>query len=413
MTKRSNVTVEDLRAMFSEKNCSMLPDQEYISKTMKLYYICNIHPDYGSQEIMFRYLSTTKKQNICTKCKNEILYSSFQERGYELLEGQSHLGFNPVLFFRCHKHSDKGILKITWNNFLHGQGGCKYCGYERTRNALGNNFTHDFLKEEFLKRGFIYLDGQAYESARKKLKYICKNHPELGIQEISWSNFKNAVHKGCRGCGNESQTIKKRKYTIEDARIILSNEGYQLLTEDVIVNTYTLLKCICNNGHEIEVSMSNFERGQRCNTCFRENNFGSNHTNWKGGLTDISQHLRGIISDWKANSLKKCGYKCSVTQLSGNLEIHHLVPFNEIVKETLSELGLPIYKLIGEYTHDELVAVENKFRDIHNEKYPLGVCLIPNIHKLYHHIYGYKNTPEQFIDFKIKYHNGDFDSLIK
>ncbi|MBO3356264.1 hypothetical protein [Clostridium perfringens] len=76
---------------------------------------------------------------------------------------------------------------------------------------------------------------------------------------------------------------------------------------------------------------------------FREKN-----GRWLGGITDISQALRETIVEWKKDSMKKCNYKCV---LSGEKfdNIHHLYPFNLIIKETFSDLNLKIQKSLSCY----------------------------------------------------------------
>jgi hypothetical protein len=68
---------------------------------------------------------------------------------------------------------------------------------------------------------------------------------------------------------------------------------------------------------------------------------------------------------------------------------------------------------IGQYSEDELELLSSECIKLHYE-YGLGVCLIEDIHKLYHKIYKYgNNIPEQFEEFKINFYNGVYDKNLK
>ena len=128
--------------------------------------------------------------------------------------------------------------------------------------------------------------------------------------------------------------------------------------------------------------------------------------NWHGGITELNQHLRNLITPWITDSMKQCNFKCV---LSGdkNWQVHHLKGFNIIVKQTLEELNLPIKPIIGDYTQQEMINIETRCLQLHYEL--LGVCLEKSLHTLFHCNYGYgENTPEQFEEFKTRYLSGEF-----
>ena len=110
---------------------------------------------------------------------------------------------------------------------------------------------------------------------------------------------------------------------------------------------------------------------------------------------DLSHYLRCHNSTWKTESIKACNYRCVI---SGERfgEIHHLVSFNSILSETLSNYNIKLKDSFSEYTFPELVDISSKFEGTQN-KYPLGVCLKKELHREFHNQYGYGgNTPEQF-----------------
>lgn len=133
---------------------------------------------------------------------------------------------------------------------------------------------------------------------------------------------------------------------------------------------------------------------------------------WKGGISELSVHLRRFIKPWKDESMRACGYKCVIT--NGEFDnVHHLYNFSYIFEETMRLTDLPIYEQINEYTEHEIELIENTCLQIHFNL-GLGVCLRKDIHKLFHDLYGYSNnTPTQFEEFKLRYRLGEFVDLLE
>lgn len=150
-------------------------------------------------------------------------------------------------------------------------------------------------------------------------------------------------------------------------------------------------------------------RGEN-NPMFGSSRTGSENPNWQGGVSELYAHLRRNLTEWKADSAKNCNYRCVLTNDRFE-DIHHLYSFHTIVEEAMSEVGLPIYEEVGLYTDSELQKITEKCKEVHN-RYPLGICLKGNIHKLFHSLYGYSNnTPEQFEEFKNRYQSGEFEDM--
>jgi len=150
---------------------------------------------------------------------------------------------------------------------------------------------------------------------------------------------------------------------------------------------------------------------RRCIYCHLENNHGSDSKHWNGGSSSLHPYLREFINEWKKDSMANSDYKCVITGDKFDA-IHHVYSFNKILKEILRECKLPIYKEISMYTEEELNLLKETNINVHN-KYPLGVCLRKDIHKLYHRLYGNNNTLEQFEEFRIRYNIGEFKDIIK
>lgn len=119
---------------------------------------------------------------------------------------------------------------------------------------------------------------------------------------------------------------------------------------------------------------------------------------------DINDYIRHNNTDWKRRSMEYCNYKCILTG-SSNFEIHHIYSFNLILKEAMQD-NKWIDKDIKDYDEFELKNILNIFNE-YQDKYPLGICISKNIHKLFHSIYGNRcNTIEQWDEFEQNYKNG-------
>jgi hypothetical protein len=133
---------------------------------------------------------------------------------------------------------------------------------------------------------------------------------------------------------------------------------------------------------------------------------------WKGGITDLYQELRSDTKDWQTNSMDFCKYKCIVTDKSFD-EIHHLIPFKDIMKETFNILNLDMRKNMSKYKQDDVDSIKETLKILHIS-YGYGICLRKDIHKLFHDNYGYfNNTPYQFLDFVYRLDVGEFDKWLK
>jgi hypothetical protein len=122
------------------------------------------------------------------------------------------------------------------------------------------------------------------------------------------------------------------------------------------------------------------------------------------GYYYLRQYISGKNSDWRKRSISASNGKCAV---SGNKfdDVHHLYGANLIIVEALKNLGITQKEDARDYSDEELNKILKEFLRLQNN-YPLGVCLSSDVHKEFHSIYGFgNNTPEQFKEFKQKYHN--------
>lgn len=123
----------------------------------------------------------------------------------------------------------------------------------------------------------------------------------------------------------EEEYVNKRRSTTEIAR-------YFNCKNDVI------LKRLKRHGLPVRKDSSYYTVEERKEKFGRR---GSEHHNWKGGITDLSILIRNNIYHVVRERFKMDGFKC--TECGGGehfLHAHHIVPFSEIVDDIRKENGL-------------------------------------------------------------------------
>jgi len=165
-----------------------------------------------------------------------------------------------------------------------------------------------------------------------------------------------------------------------------------------------------SQSKEIKDKVKNtFIKNYGVNNIFMSKNFiktitGENHYAWKGGLTPLSNYLRGKSFEWKQESLKIHNYTCFVAGIRGvALDIHHAYNFKNIFDETIEELNVDIKPKIVDYTCDELNLIVETFLLKQNE-YGYGYPMTKEAHIEFHKMYGsYNNNLDQLLEFKDLY----------
>lgn len=137
------------------------------------------------------------------KPKWEDIVSLFDKYGYILLSTE-YIDAKSKLEYICPCHQDKGSQFVRYNNLKHGFG-CKYCGQDRT--ASSKRLTFDEVKMIFDRHDMILLD-QEYKNTSIPMKYICKHHPEVGIQYMTTSNAYKEYCPYCNVIRGEEIIIK-------------------------------------------------------------------------------------------------------------------------------------------------------------------------------------------------------------
>ena len=156
--------------------------------------------------------------NNAQKPKWNDVVELFNKYGYILLS-KEYISAKTKLEYICPLHQNYGSQHVTYNNLKQGFG-CKYCGMERTANSKRLSFNE--VKKIFEKHDMILLD-QEYKNANIPLQYICKHHPEFGVQCMALSN---AYKQHCPHCNTIKGEDKISQYLLSHNIQFVSHKSY-------------------------------------------------------------------------------------------------------------------------------------------------------------------------------------------
>lgn len=371
--------------------------EHYISKG----YLFTKHGDYFEVNINdLAPNSQTVVEVLCDYCKKTIMNKSYGE----YLNNHKKGNLNKDCCKKCSPIKQKEI-SLLQNGYEH------HSSQQYHRNYFSELKREPFENVEklFLEKNLILLSKKEdYKNRDSLLKYICLKHEEKGMQETCYGNLKRGC--ACVYCKNE-KIGNALRFNIDTVIESFENKGLQLLDFEY-ENASQKLRYICSKHPNIiqEATLALVRVAKYvCPFCAIENSKYKNNPRWNG-LNNLKYYLRGCINDWKSKSLQLYNYKCAITEEKRKLEIHHLHPFIEIVKETLEITKLPLYEKVDDYTFDELVLLRNTCIDLH-EKYGPGIPIKQKIHKFFHKTYGFfNNNIEQFLEFVENNYNKNFIS---
>lgn len=368
-----------------------------------------------------RPLNTLKENSECPECKKIKTYANkrtSKEEIIDLVESSGfdfigfigeYRGYNSKIQYKCEKGH---ITDKTFPSFKKKQS-CKICDKSNHKKLGPRNypdpkrFSYDFVKG-FIEDQNCQLLSSEYKGCDDLLdvKFDCGH-----TAKISFYSFKKG-HR-CDKCAHE-KTIASITRNVDDVyKVLVDNkltflnfpDGYKNGNSKII---YSCDACGTINNRRVQYLFRDIKFF--CKKCYRKSQSiaqrGSNSTNWQGGITPITFYVRRFIRDWQIESGKSNNFKCVITNKPMEV-IHHLYPFNKILKETIKKYSIKLKDTIGEYTFEELDFIVEKFLEIH-DSFGLGVPLTKAVHKKFHKLFGNRDfTPEQFEQFKQKIASGE------
>jgi hypothetical protein len=304
-------TIEFIRAKVAERGYKLL-STEYKGAYDKLIMEC---PEGHTIKLAW---SKFKKGRCCKYCnKSRVWFKDivelFKKEGYEVLTKESEYisSKKTKLKFKC----DKGHFgKISLAHWKKGSR-CKICYLEK------RTFQFDYVKNEIEKSGYKVLsDESTYNNSRTKLKLECnKGH----IVYISWNSWKTKTR--CKKCSLKKRDAKARlKY--EFIKKEFEKRDCKLLSK-TYVNAFGKLDYICDRGHICSTRWNDFQQYYGCIYCAIEDNKGTGHWNWKGGIS-CEPYCQDWTKEYKEIIKQRDGYRClnpyCNSKNPGDLTVHHI-----------------------------------------------------------------------------------------
>jgi hypothetical protein len=182
----------------------------------------------------------------------EFVRSEFEKEGYKLVT-KIYKNSKQKLELVCPRGH---TWSVSWNHWGSLGSRCIYCYDEDTI------LTIEYIRSEFEREGYTLLTT-VYENNRQKLDYICPNGYK---HQITWGHWDTSKARcPCHDCNLIGNNIK---YTLEQAGQEFKKVGYTLLVDEYI-NSKIKMKCKCNRGHIVYMSLYAIMHGHKCQICVK------------------------------------------------------------------------------------------------------------------------------------------------
>ena len=186
------------------------------------------------------------------------------------------------------------------------------------------------------------------------------------VRQAYWKVLIKSKSHRCHSCSNKANA----------KNIQIGKRFGRLVVIDIRQNGYSICSCDCGNIIEVYNNYLRREHTKSCG-CLKHRNFdnshvciGSEHGNWKGGITPINVKIRKSVNykNWLVSVYKRDSYTCQKCgQIGYNLNGHHIESF---------------------------ATNQDKRLDIDN-----GMTLCNKCHRKIHSIYGNESTKSNLIEF--------------
>ncbi|MCK4527909.1 hypothetical protein KAW18_11105 [candidate division WOR-3 bacterium] len=233
----------------------------------------------------------------------DFVKSEFEKKGWTCVSDE-YIDAHSKLEYIC-PEGHHGSIR--WGNWQQGQG-CSVC-------AGNAKLTLEFIQKNFEGVGYK-LTSTKYINSLSKLGYICPNGHK---HSITWAHWQQGQR--CPTCAGIT------KLTLGFIQRDFEKDDYKL-TSTKYINSLSKLGYICPNGHKHSITWGNWQQGYRCPTCYFVSMTGSNHPNWKGGVS-----CEPYCDIWKdkeyAEAIKqrdghKCMNPCCNSRDPEDLTRHHI-----------------------------------------------------------------------------------------
>lgn len=144
--------------------------------------------------------------------------------------------------------------------------------FKKTEETL-IKYTYTDVKAEFEERGYDLVSTE-YRQVSDKLDYICRKHPDAGVQTISFSKF-HSNHQGCKFCGFERRAAKKRKkFDKANDKKLCESKGF-IYCDTIRENSKIYITFICPKHADLGIQKMQYHNMDRelkgCQYCSGKN----------------------------------------------------------------------------------------------------------------------------------------------
>lgn len=247
------LTFEKVKEYIENIDSYKLLSTDYQDRKQKLKIQC---PDNHEYETTFY---NFKRGSRCRKCFNENRKLTLEEikehiesfEGYILLS-DNYDNITTNLKIKCPKNHE---FEMVYRSFKRGRR-CQKCFFDDQR------LSYDYVKTYIENVEGYKLISDEYINARLNLKLTC---PEKHNIEMTFTSFKDKESR-CNICSYKI-IANKLKHSYEFVKEYIENVvGYKLISKEYVNNEKKIL-IECPEKHIIDMTFSNFQKGNRCRIC--------------------------------------------------------------------------------------------------------------------------------------------------
>lgn len=320
--------------------------------------------------------------------KPKKTHEKFKQEVYEKFQGniiclETYIDAKTPIKFHCNKCGADFVKSP--NKLLTSKNGCSECVHNKP-------ITHTQFIEIMADKNPNIVILTEYKSIHTKINCKCKicNH-EWKVQP---SDLIHQNH-GCPKCAG--LVVYKEEFEVSvkqcNENVSVVNYNGSASKNDFYCSKHDLYftkKWIRTKPSKI------------CPKCSLESRSGKNHYEWKGGITDIYEHCRKLLDDWKRQVFEKYNYKCALTGETRNLVIHHIEPFYKILMDVHTINNISVKQKVGLYSKEELEIIETYVLEKHTPD--MGIVLTERVHIQFHSEYGNEVESWQWFEFYENFH---------
>lgn len=277
----------------------------------------------------------------------------------------------------------------------------------------GNRWSEEEI--ELLKNNYWLQDEELYEllnhkrsiasiaTKRKKLNLIVRPMWTQDEIELLKQGYAESIDKACELLPHRSrESIRQHAKLFNlNKSVVKFNHSWSKEEDDYLRNNWEVMPDI--------ILSSNLHRTVRAVKWRRESLGLYRQDKEDKHYKLLNKYLRRNTRQWKDNIKRQYNSTCCLSG-SKDIHVHHYVSVNIIVKNILEELGLEYCDDFSMFTDEQLNIILSKFKEEQNK---IGGVRISNkLHTLFHKLYGFKNTKEQFEQFTSDYKSGAYDDLL-